>query len=128
MNIAEEYLETRVMTASPEELHLMVIDGAIRNAMHAREALTEKNYEGAHNALSQARQFVVELICGLNDEQSEEVVTNLKRLFAFAYQRLNEADMFHDVDMIQDALQVLESHRETWKEVIRRTKLGIEPS
>ena len=34
-----EYLRTRVLTASPEELRLMLLDGALKYAMQAREGL-----------------------------------------------------------------------------------------
>lgn len=118
MNIADEYLKSRVMTARPEELHLMVVDGAVRQAVRAEEALPKKHYETSHEALNRARDFVIELIAGLDDKQAPDLVEKLKGLFGFVYRRLNEADLYHDVEKVREALQVLRMHRETWQQLL----------
>lgn len=124
MNVTDEYLEARVMTARPEELHLMVVDGAIRQATAAEEALRRESpdFEAAHRALVGARKFVVELISGLDEEREQEVVRNLKRLFAFVYQRLNDADLHHDPGRVGDALRILRAHRETWQQLMDKLR------
>jgi len=114
MLAGDEYLEAQVMTSPPHKLHLMVIDGAIRNAKQAREALGENNFEVLHFALNRSREFVAELISGLNSEETPELVDQLKGLFGFVYHNLTKADLERDVSMIDDALQILEMHRETW--------------
>lgn len=118
ISVADEYLEAKVMTAPPEELHLMVVDGAIRQSALAERCLTDGDFEASHNALCRAREFVVELMNGLDESQAPQVVPQLKGLFGFAYRRLHEADMHRDSEMIADALKVLKSHRDTWRELI----------
>ena len=49
--VANAYLETQVMTASPHRLHLMVVDAAIRFARQGEAALKVKDYETAFHAL-----------------------------------------------------------------------------
>ena len=122
MNGPDEYLETQVMTATPHQLHLMVIDGAIRFAVQAEEALQENDYETSHFALNRSREFVTELIGGLDQERSDEIVNRLKSLFMFVYQNLVKADMKRDVSMAQDALKILKMHRETWMELGEKVK------
>ena len=39
MHRQDEYLDSKVMTASPYHLHLMVIDGAIRHAAQAEQTM-----------------------------------------------------------------------------------------
>jgi flagellar protein FliS len=121
----DEYLETRVLTARPEELHLMVVDGAIRHAGRAEEALNEQDFETAHFSLNRAREFTVELIAGLKDEHLPEVVGDLKRLFGFVYRSLNEADLQHDVEKVCGALKVLRIHQETWRQLLRERKTAV---
>ena len=122
MNGPEEYLETQVMTASPHQLHLMVIDGAIRFATQAEEALQEEDFETSHFALNRSREFMTELIGGLDQERSEELVNRLKSLFMFVYKNLVNADMKRDVSSVQDALKILKMHRETWMELSEKLK------
>lgn len=114
MNGEDEYLETKVMTARPHQLHLMVIDGAIRFALQAKEALNEQDVEAAHFALNTSRGFVAELISGLDPKHAPEIVDRLKGLFVFAYRNLVEADLRHDPQRIGAAIRVLKMHRETW--------------
>ena len=122
MNAEQEYLESKVMTATPAQLHLMVVDGAIRYATQAVQALDEHNYETTNLALNNARAFVAELISGLDEEQAPELVGQLKGLFFFVYRNLVDADLKHDVGMVHDALKVLRMHRETWVELTEKLK------
>ena len=128
MNGPDEYLETQVMTATPLQLHLMVIDGAIRYATQAEEALQENDFETAHFALNRSREFVTELIGGLDQERSDEIVNRLKSLFMFVYQNLVNADMKRDVTKARDALKILKMHRETWMELGDKVKLENIPT
>lgn len=109
-----EYLETEVMTASPHRLHLMVVDGAIRHAGRAREALLHNDLETAHVALNKSRESVAELIGGLDPQQSPDLVARMKQLFAFVYQNLATADLERNVERVDAALRILRMHRETW--------------
>ncbi len=115
-----EYLESHVLTAPAHQLHMMVVGGAIRFANAGKEALLEKNYEQSHLALSKSRDFVTELISGLDDERAPEMVESLRSLFAFAYKNLALADIEHNVELIDNALRVLELHKETWLELIEK--------
>ena len=128
MNGSDEYLETQVMTATPHQLHLMVIDGAIRFATQAEEALQENDFETSHFALNRCREFVTELIGGLDQERSEEMANRLKSLFMFVYHNLVNADMKRDVSLVQDALKILKMHRETWMELGEKMKQENAPT
>ena len=119
---ADEYLETRVLTARPEELHLMVVDGAVRHATRAEAALREQDFETAHFSLNRAREFTVELIAGLKSEQAPELVAELKRLFGFVYRGLNEADLYRDVEKVRGAVKVLRLHQDTWRQLLQERK------
>lgn len=100
----------------------MVIDGAIRHALQAQTAIREDDFETSHFALNQAREFVMELLSGLDEKQGGDVVRQLKGLFGFVYRNLNEADLHRDPVKVADALRILEMHRETWTELIERRK------
>lgn len=122
----DEYLETKVMTATPQQLHLLVVDGAIRAANRAAEALGKKDFEGSHLALNDALGLVSEMIGGLDPEKSPELVEKMKGLFVFVFRNLMEADQHHDVARVESALKILRIHRETWMLLIER--LGVAQS
>jgi flagellar protein FliS len=112
-----EYLESQVLTASPHRLHLMVVDGAIRFARRAEMALEMHRWDELDAALSRSRDCVAELLGGLDAEQSPDLADRLKALFAFVYRNLALADSERNAPRIQDAIRILEIHRETWIEV-----------
>jgi len=110
----DPYVESKIMTATPHQLHLMVVDGAIRYTTAAEEALRCRDREKAHFAFDLARRHVAELIAGLDAEKQPEVVRKLEALFLFAHRALVDADVQKDPNRIVDALVVLRMHRETW--------------
>jgi len=116
----DEYLATQILTAPPAQLHLLVIDGAIRFAKQAMLALEEGDYERANDRFVRCRNCVSELITGLDDSQLPQVVTQLKALFTFVYDRIVRADLNHDAALVDDALQVLTAHRDTWLALIEK--------
>ena len=120
MDTGVEYLEAQVLTASPEQLHLMVIDGALRFARHGLTLLEQDDIEKAHESFSRSREFVNEMIVGLNGEQNEQLVDHLKGLFLFVHRALVDADGRRDVQQARDAIHILETHRETWIEVMEK--------
>jgi flagellar secretion chaperone FliS len=118
----DEYLETKVTTATPHQLHLMVIDGAIRYALAAEVALTRRKLDEANAALARARQFVGEMLAGLDATQLPEVVDNLKALFLFIHRNLVRAGLQHDPRLVTDSITILRLHRETWLALAERLK------
>jgi len=116
----DAYLETKVMTAPSHQLHLMVIDGAIRLANQAETAMEAGDFETAHFALDKCRDFVTELISGLDEKQLPDVVEKLKGLFFFIYTNLVEADQDRDINKLRDSLKILLMHRETWLLLIEK--------
>src|SRR5438045_3268978 len=52
---AQNYLRTQVLTATPEQLQMMLYDGAIRFAEQARPALAAKNWEASYNSTPRPR-------------------------------------------------------------------------
>jgi len=126
-----EYLRTKVLTASPEELHLMLYDGAIRFAEDAKSALQEGNLEKAYDALIRTQNIVLEMSSGLNHEENPELSAKLSSLYNFIYRRLIDANMKRDIAAIDDALKILSYQRETWvllMEKLAREKQGTAPA
>jgi len=116
--VSDPYLETRVLTAPPHQLHLMVVDGALRFSRQAAAALEQRDFETAHFSLNRARDCVNELIVGLKPDQDPDMVDRLKGLFIFAHRNLAQADLVHEPRLIHEAIRILEMHRETWVELI----------
>lgn len=114
------YLRETVLTATPEQLHLMLYDGAIRFASQGRDAILAKDIEGTFNALTRAQKIIIEMQSGLNHEVNPELCGRMSALYNFIYQRLIDATVRRDVQPVDDALTVLRYNRETWQLLVQK--------
>ncbi|MBI5764616.1 MAG: flagellar export chaperone FliS [Planctomycetes bacterium] len=130
MHASNEYLRNAVLTAQPEQLQMMLYDGAIRFGRQAREALLKKDIETACEKLIRVQKIVTEMQNGLRPEINAELCEQLSRLYHFVYQRLLDANLHRDVKALDEALQILEHQRETWRLLLERigTLVGSAPT
>ena len=121
---ANPYLKTKIMTASPQELRLMLYDGAIKFCHQARKALDEQNIEASYNALMRAQKIVLELSTSLNHEADPGLCEKLSSLYTYIYRLLVDANIGRKVEPVAEALELLQYERQTWQMVIE--KLAVE--
>ncbi|MBI1346813.1 hypothetical protein GC163_11060 [bacterium] len=114
---AQEYLESQVLSASPYRLHLLVIDGALKFARVGLAAFESEDWEALELALSRSRDCVGDLIAGVKSDSGLEWADELRGVLANVYRNLVLADPLRDPQKIQDAIRILEIHRETWVEL-----------
>ena len=119
---SDAYLQNAVMTATPEQLQMMLYDGAIRFARQAREAMVNKDFETACEKLLRVQRIVTELKNGLRPEVQPTLCEQLAGLYNFVYWRLVEANVKHDPTQIDEALQILEHQRETWRMLLEKVQ------
>jgi len=110
-----QYLRDAVMTATPEQLHLMLYDGAIRYAMQAKDAINAKDYEISYDKLTRAQNIIIEMQSGLRYDINRELCGRVASIYNFLYKKLLDANINRDTSAIDDALKVLRIERETWQ-------------
>jgi flagellar protein FliS len=111
---AATYLRAKVLTATPEQLQLMLYDGAIRFAEQAKVAMQKKDWEGTYHGISRAQKIIAELTSTLKHSVSPELCGKLASLYTFVYRKLLEANIKHKIESIDEALTVLRHQRDTW--------------
>ena len=117
---SSEYLRNAVMTATPEQLQLMLYDGAIRFTRQAREAMERKDLETSCEKLLRVQRIMIELQSGLRSEINPELCSQMSALYSFVYDRLVEANMKRDLACIEEGLRILEHMRETWRLLLEK--------
>src|SRR4051812_40903886 len=111
---AQNYLRTEVLTATPEQLQLMLYDGAIRFGEQAKIALENKQYDESYALITRVQKIVTELTCSLRHDMYPELCGKLASLYSYAYRNLIEANIHRKVEALDEALNVLRYQRETW--------------
>jgi flagellar protein FliS len=117
---SKEYLKGAVMTASPEQLQLMLLDGAIRFTLRGKEALEKDDTEAAFNGFERAQRIVLELNNGLRRDVNPELVDRMAALYDFIFRRLIDANVHRETQAAEDALRILRHQRETWMLLIEK--------
>jgi len=111
---AQNYLKTKVFTATPEQLQLMLYDGAIRFCEQARVALEGRDFEGSYNGISRAQRIVTEMIGSLKHDVNPQLCGKLSSLYNYVYRKLIEANIDHTMESLVEAVDILKYQRDTW--------------
>jgi len=122
MTTAQEnpYLRDAVLTATPEQLQLMLYDGAIRFCNQARDAIERKDFETSYERLTRAQNIMLEMQNGLRYDINPELCRRVSAVYGFLYRKLIDANIHRSVQDIDDALRVLRIERETWQILVDR--------
>jgi len=111
-------VESAVMSASQQQLIIMLFDGALSALVRARLFLQDGNIEGKGLSLSKAINIIENgLKQGLNEENGDELTTNLLSLYAYMVRRLLQANIRNDVEAIVEVEALLRNIADAWKEV-----------
>ena len=113
-NTANAYLRTKVMTASPEELRLLLLDGAVKFAHQARTGIEQSHPEMIYMGFTQCRDIVLELLNTIKTEPAPEIAQSMRELYTFMYGELIKSSNDKDINKLNDVIGLLEYDRETW--------------
>lgn len=122
----DEYLATEVLTASPQKLQLMLIDGAIRAAARAQSLWTGERTEAVTRATVRCQALVAQLIAGLAPNHESPLVQRVIGVYEFVHRTLVAAHRERDPSRLADVLAVLEVERETWRQVCEQLDVRID--
>jgi flagellar secretion chaperone FliS len=115
IDVNNPYIRTKILTASPEELRMMLIDGFIRFMNDGRAALVAKNFEKVYENFSSARAILVELMNGLRPEVAPELCEKLQSLYGYMFKLLVEGSFEKDLAKLDEVTRLMEFERETWQ-------------
>ena len=102
------YNNSKILTASPAELTLMLYDGAIKFTNIAIMAIEKHDIEKAHNNIVKTERIILEF------------QATLDAVYTYLIQRLREANLKKDSEILEEVLKHLRTMRDTWKEVMAK--------
>ena len=114
------YLKTKVMTASPTELRLMLLDGAVKFLQQGAKGLADGDHEAAYNGITRCQDIVLELMNALNPDVDPGLCDRLSSLYTFMYTELVKACSEHNQEKADGVLKLLEYERETWRQLMEK--------
>jgi flagellar secretion chaperone FliS len=115
----EAYLETQVLTATPQRLRLMLIEAALRSARAAHAAWRENRLEPGDQAVAHCREILCELIGGIRPGESP-TADRVLGIYLFLFTSLTTAQLARDFHRLGGIICVLEEEQETWREICQQ--------
>ena len=121
-NAALAYKNNAINTASPGDLTLLLYEGAIKFCNIAIMAIEKKDFDKAHTNIIKAQSIIIEFRSTLNFDYP--IAKDFDVAYDCIYERLLQANIKKDVVLLEEALGFIRDMRDTWKEVIKRTKVS----
>lgn len=115
------YLRSKVMTATPAELTLMLYEGAIKFVNKAIMSIDKQDIMGAHNNIMKTQRIIEEFRASLDHKYP--VAKEFDTVYEYILRRLVEANIKKDKDILEEVLEHLRTMRDTWKEVMKNAKV-----
>lgn len=115
-----EYTNNKILTASPAEVTLMLYEGAIKFCNIAIIAIENGEIEKAHINIKKTQRIIEEFRNTLDHQY--KVAEDFERIYVYLLQRLFEANIKKDKEILEEVNMHLRSVRDTWKEVMKRNR------
>ena len=119
-NAYSQYANNRILTASPAELTLMLYEGAIKFCNIAIMAIENKDIQKAHNNIMKVQRIIEEFQITLDFKYP--IANDFNNVYSYLMDRLREANMTKDKEILEEVNGHIRTMRDTWKEVMRLAK------
>jgi len=120
--MANAYKNQQVLTSSPEQLTLLLYNGALRFLTESILAMEQKDIPKSHNANMRVQAIVREFMITL--DMSYELSKDWARLYEYTEYCLIQGNIKKDVAQLQQAKEMLEDMREAWMGAMKQTQLA----
>ena len=112
--------ENAILTASREELVLMLYEGALKFCNQAIAAVEKKEVEKANELIIRVQDIVREFQLKLDHQY--EISGNFNSLYDYMYRRLVDANFSKDVEILCEVRDLLREFRDMWKEAMKAAR------
>ena len=119
-NAYGQYNNSKILTASPAELTMMHYEGPIKFCNIAIVAIEEKDVEKAHLNIRKVERIIDYLRQTL--DMKYPVAEHFERIYTYLSQRLIEANIKKETEILEEINGHLRTMRDTWREVMKKGK------
>jgi flagellar protein FliS len=125
--VRRAYLEAAVMNATPQELIVMLYDGAIRYLRQAAGAYRDGRREVSREKVRQAQAVIDELNRSL-DMRHGELPERLRSIYTFCTRHLIESTAASDPEGFDKVATMLADLRDSWATLAERERVVVAQS
>lgn len=115
-----DYLESKVLTATGPRLQLMLVEGALRFTLRAQDAIASGDAATTAEALERTINIVAELLAGVRHTDAP-INKQLTSVYRYLLRTTAQAYFDSDPQKVADAVRVLEAERVTWQRACEKS-------
>lgn len=120
--MANVYKNQQIMTSSPEQLTLLLYNGALRFLNESILAMEQEDVQKSHNANMRVQEIVREFVLTL--DMSYEISKTWAQLYEYTEYCLIQGNIKKDVKQLLQAKDVLQELRDAWVEAMKLTHVA----
>lgn len=121
-NAYSAYKNNSVNYASKEQLLLMLLDGAVKYSKIGKQAIIDKDIPKSHENITRTQDIFYELMVSLDVGQAGDWGQQLMSIYEFIVRILGEANIKKSIDIMDEAISLIEDVRNTWNEAYKVSK------
>ena len=116
------YNNSKIQTATPAELTLLLYEGAIKFTNIAIVAMEKNDVQKTHDNIMKTEKIIEEFQATL--DHLYPVAKDFEAVYSYLLKRLFDANIRKDPEILEEVLRHLRTMRDTWKEVMAKTANG----
>ena len=117
-NAYSQYNNSKILTASPAELTLLLYEGAIKFGNIAILKMEQKDIQGAHNNIVRVERIIDYLRETL--DMKYPVARDFENMYVYISRRLMDVMASKDPAIMEEIVEHLRAIRDNWKEVMKK--------
>lgn len=110
-------LKQDVAQADPHKITLMLMQGALDRMAYAKGCIERKDFEGKADHLSRVSAILINLRDTLDMDVGGEVSENLWTLYDYMIQRITDANIQNNLNIMDEVITLLLPIKTAWAEI-----------
>lgn len=120
--MANVYKTQQILTSSPQQLTLLLYNGALRFLNESILAMEQGDKQKSHNANLRVQAIVSEFVLTL--DMNYEISITWAQLYDYVEYCLIQGNLKQDVSLLHQAKEVLQELRDAWVGAMKQTQLA----
>jgi len=125
---ARTEVETGVESASPEQLIIMLYEGALKAIYKAKSDMLRNDTGGKGTAISKAIAIIEDGLRGALDLKAGDIAINLDALYEYMSNRLLVANLKNEQSALDEVAKLLNELKSAWEALERGAGVGVASS
>ena len=123
---SDNYLLQRIIGATPEQLCVLLLEGAQRFLLLAIGATKSRNVAEKAKYVNRVSAIIEELMIQLNHDEESELVINLSRIYEWWMNQIFEASRANKPETLELVYTQIGDIKATWEQLVQKNQSGAQ--